>query len=485
MARGRSRALWPTLILACLAQFMVILDVSVVNVALPSIRRALSFAEQDLQWVVNAYTVTFAGFLLLGGRAADLLGRRRVFIGGLLLFSLASLVGGVADSQGMLIGARAAQGLGAAVVSPASLSILTTTFREGSERNRALGAWGAMGGAGGSAGVLLGGLLTDLLSWRWILFINVPIGLAAAAFSLRFVAAGRHQARARNFDLAGAITGTLGVMTLVWAIVRTDVNGWGSVQTIGVMTIGLALIGVFLTIEGRLAAAPLMPLRIFTSRMLSAANATMFLLGAAMFGMWFFASLYLQQVLGYSPLEAGLAFLPMTLTIVVGSTLASRAVSRIGVKPLLVGGMLAEAAGLLLFTSVSPRGSYLADVLAPSLIVAAGIGLAFVPITIAAVSGISHGEAGLASGIVNTARLMGGGLGLAILATLATSRTHGDLRVGSALHGALTDGFQLAFAVGAGFAFAGALVALLVLRQAKPRRASQPGGEPVPAQTSS
>jgi EmrB/QacA subfamily drug resistance transporter len=470
-------ALWPTLVLACVAQFMVILDVSVVNVALPSIRGALRFAEQDLQWVVNAYTVTFAGFLLLGGRAADLLGRRRVFVGGLLLFSLASLVGGFADSQGMLIAARAAQGLGAAVVSPASLSILTTTFREGAERNRALGAWGAMGGAGGSAGVLLGGVLTEALSWRWILFINVPIGLAAAALSLRFVAAGRSPVRARNFDVAGAVTATLGVMALVWAIVRTDVNGWGSPQTLGVMAVGVALIGVFLAIEGRLATAPLMPLRIFSSRVLSAANATMFLLGAAMFGMWFFSSLYLQQVLGYSPLQAGLAFLPMTLMIIIGSTLASRAVSRLGVRPLLVGGMLAETAGLVLFATVSPGGTYLGDVLAPSLIVAAGIGLSFVPITIAAVSGVSHGEAGLASGIVNTSRLMGGGLGLAILATLATSRTHGDLRVGAALHGALTDGFQLAFAVGAGFAFAGAVVALLALRRSGSRPVGQAHGE--------
>jgi EmrB/QacA subfamily drug resistance transporter len=478
--RRGSRALWPTLVLACLAQFMVILDVSVVNVALPSIRTSLGFSEQDLQWVVNAYTVTFAGFLLLGGRAADLVGRRRVFITGLLLFALASLVGGVADSQGMLIGARAAQGLGAAVVSPASLSILTTTFREGAERNRALGAWGAMGGAGGSAGVLLGGMLTDLLSWRWILFINVPIGLAAAALSLRFVAAGRDPSRARNFDLAGAVTATLGLMVLVWAIVRTDVNGWGSAQTIGVMAAGVALIAVFLAIEGRLATAPLMPLRIFASRMLSGANATMFLLGAAMFGMWFFVSLYLQQVLGYSPLKAGLAFLPMTLTIVIGSTLASRAVARVGVKPLLVGGMLAEGVGLLLFATVSTEGSYLGDVLVPSLIVAAGIGLAFVPITIAAVAGVAPREAGLASGLVNTSRLMGGALGLAILATLATSRTDGDLRVGGGIHGALTDGFHLAFTVGAGFAFVGALVALLVLRQAKPRPPAQAHPEPAP-----
>jgi EmrB/QacA subfamily drug resistance transporter len=482
---GGRRPLWPTLVLACVAQFMVILDVSVVNVALPSIRTSLEFSQQDLQWVVNAYTVTFAGFLLLGGRAADLLGRRRVFIGGLVLFSVASLAGGLAESQGMLIGARAAQGLGGAVVSPASLAILTTTFSEGAERNRALGAWGAMGGAGGAAGVLLGGVLTEVLGWRWILFINVPIGLAAAALSLRYVAEGRNPRRTRNFDLAGALTATLGLMALVWAIVRTDVNGWGSAQTVGVLALGLALIALFLVIEGRLATAPLMPLRILSSRMLSGANVIVFLLGASVFGMWFFVSLYLQQVLGYSPLGAGLAFLPMTLAIVVGSALGSRAVARVGVKPLLAAGMLAQGAGLLLFTQVSATGSYLADVAAPSLVVAAGIGLAFVPVTIAAVAGVGTQEAGLASGLVNTSRLMGGALGLAILTTLATARTDAELPDAAAagaraLHAAETDGFHLAFAVGAGFALAGALVALLVLRQARPR--AQPHGEPAPAE---
>jgi EmrB/QacA subfamily drug resistance transporter len=470
--------LWPTLVLACTAQFMVILDVSVVNVALPSIRHGLGFTEQDLQWVVNAYTVTFAGFLLLGGRAADLLGRRRVFVGGLLLFALASLLGGIAGSQVMLIAARAGQGIGGAVVSPASLSILTTTFKEGAERNRALGAWGAMGGAGGSAGVLLGGVLTDALSWRWILFINVPIGVAAAALALRYVAEGRNPERARDFDLAGATTVTLGLIALVWAIVRTDVNGWGSLETLGVMGLGLALIGVFLAIESRLATSPLMPLRLFASRMLSGANLTMFLLGAAMFGMWFFVSLYLQQVLGYSPIDAGLAFLPMTLSIVIGSTLASRAVSRVGVRPLLAAGMSIQAVGLVLFSTVSANGSYLGDVLVPSLLVAGGIGLSFVPVTIAAVSGVEPSEAGLASGLVNTSRLMGGALGLAILATLATSRANGELpnhAVGAhVLHAAMTDGYHLGFSVGAGFALAGALVALLVLRSVRPRRHLEP-----------
>ncbi len=480
MARS-PRLLWPTLVLACLAQFMVILDVSVVNVALPAIRTGLHFSQQDLSWIVNAYTVLFAGFLLLGGRAADLLGRRRVFVGGLLLFALASLVGGFADSQGVLIAARAAQGLGGAVIAPASLSILTTTFREGPERNRALGAWGAMGGAGGSAGVLLGGALTDLASWRWILFINVPIALATVAGSLRYVAEGRDRDRVRSFDLAGALTATIGLMALVWTIVRADVNGWGSAQTLGGLAIGLTLIAIFLAIEGRLAKAPLMPLRIFASRRLSGANAVVFMLGAAMFAMWFFVSLYLQQVLGYSPLEAGLAFLPMTLTIVIGSALASRAVARVGVKPLLAVGMLIEAVGLLLFTTISANGSYLSDVALPSVVVAVGIGLSFVPVTIAAVAGVAREEAGLASGLVNTSRLMGGALGLALLSALATARTDGELSRGAgagAVHSALVDGYHLAFYIGAGFALTGALLTVLVLQQTRPRRTGHPSPEP-------
>ncbi len=452
-----------TLLLACLAQFMVILDVSVVNVALPAIRNGLHFSEQDLQWVVNAYTVTFAGFLLLGGRAADLLGRRRVFVAGLTLFAIASLAGGLATNQGLLIVARAVQGLGGAVIAPASLSILTTTFREGPARNRAVGIWGAMGGAGGAAGVLLGGVLTDLLGWRWILFINVPIGLVAAFLAQRLIAEGRNAERSRNFDLSGALAATVGLSLLVLGIVRTDVTGWGSTGTLALVAAGAVLLVAFLAIEGRIAKAPLMPLRIYASRTLSASNVVVLLVGGASFGMWFFVSLYLQQVLGYSPIKAGLAFLPMTLCIVAGSTLASRAVTRIGAKPMLVAGMIAMTLGLALFTQVSAHGTYLGDMLFPSLLVAIGIGLAFVPATISAVAGVAPQEAGLASGLVNTSRLVGGALGLAILAAIATARTNSDLHhTGAsteALHAALTGGFQLAFAVAAAFAFVGLAVA--------------------------
>jgi EmrB/QacA subfamily drug resistance transporter len=458
-----------TLLLACLAQFMVILDVSVVNVALPAIRDGLKFSEANLQWVVNAYTVTFGGFLLLGGRAADLLGRRRVFIGGLVLFAVTSLIGGMSDSQGTLIAARAAQGLGAAVIAPASLSILTTTFQEGAARNRAVGIWGAMGGIGGATGVLLGGILTDLLSWRWILFINVPIGLGAALLTQHYVAALRSEENESNFDLRGAVTGTLGLSLLVLGIVHTDTAGWGSAETLGLLAAGLVFIGIFLAVEGRFAKAPLMPLRIFTSRSLSAANLVIFLVGAASFAMWFFMSLYLQQVQGYSPLKAGLTFLPMTLSIAGASAFASRAVGWVGAKRLLIVGMLLQALGLLLFTDIKAGGDYVGEVLVPSLLVAVGIGFAFVPATITAVSGVRSHEAGLASGIVNTARMVGGALGLAILAALATSKTNTELHAAGAhvtaqvAHDALTSGFQLAFVVGAGFAAVGALIAALGL----------------------
>jgi EmrB/QacA subfamily drug resistance transporter len=466
-----------TLLLACLAQFMVILDVSVVNVALPAIRGGLHFSEVDLQWVVNAYTVTFAGFLLLGGRAADLLGRRRVFVAGLVLFALASLAGGISDSQTVLIAARAVQGLGGAVIAPASLSILTTTFPEGAQRNRAVGIWGAMGGAGGAAGVLLGGVITDLLSWRWILFINVPIGLLAAFAAQRFITESRRPMSSRDFDLTGALAATIGLSLLVLGIVRTDQTGWGSAPTLAIIGAGIALLAGFVLVEGRFASAPLMPLRIWASRTLSAANVVVLLVGGSTFAMWFFVSLYLQQVLGYSPIRAGLAFLPMTLCIVAGSTIASRTVARVGAKPLLVGGMAVMTLGLALFTRITTHGDYAADVLVPGILVGIGIGFAFVPATISAVAGVAPAEAGLASGLVNTARLFGGALGLAVLAAIATDHTNSELHAGASAHAALTSGFQLAFVIAAAFALIGGLVAAFGLPSSvQARRAAQAGG---------
>jgi EmrB/QacA subfamily drug resistance transporter len=478
-ARPHLRA---TLILCCVAQFMVILDVSVVNVALPSIRHSLGFTEANLQWVVNAYTVTFAGFLLLGGRAADLIGRRRVFVSGLTLFALASLAGGLSDDQTLLTVARAIQGLGGAIVAPASLSILTTTFTDPAERNRAVGIWGAMGGAGGAAGALLGGILIQALSWRWILFINVPIGRVAALATQRLVAEGRNPERARGFDLAGAVSATAGLSLLVLGIVRTDTTGWGAASTIGLLAGGVALLVAFVAIEGRFARSPLMPLRVFRSRTLSAANLVVLLSGGASFAMWFFLTLYLQQVLGYSPLKAGLAFLPMTMFFVLGSVVASRLVIKVGPKRLLVAGMLLASAGLLLFGQIRAGGHFYSDVLGPSLLCTFGMACAFVPAAIAAVSGAEPHESGLASGLVNTSRMFGGALGLAVLAAIGTSRTDSLLHGGAPMAQALTSGFRLSFDTASGIAFVGALVAAFALPRVRIRaRDGAPAAAPAAA----
>jgi EmrB/QacA subfamily drug resistance transporter len=465
-ARRRSQ----TLVLCCLAQFMVILDVSIVNVALPSIAADLGFDPASLAWVVNAYTLAFAGFLLLGGRAADLLGRREVFAGGLALFALASLAGGLAQNELTLVLARAAQGLGGAVVAPATLSILTTTFTEGYERNRALGLWGAMGAVGGASGALLGGILTETLNWRWILIINLPIGLFGAIAALRVVRSGvRDTTAARQFDLAGALSVTIGLVVLTYGIVHTDRYGWGSARTLLTIAAGLALLAVFLLVEGRIASRPLVPLRIFASRALSGANVVVFCLGGSVFAMWYFVSLYLQQVLGYSPLEAGFAFLPMPITIAACTQAATRLTGRLGPGPVLAGGMTLIAVGMVLFAGIDADGAYLSDVFVPALLCSAGIGFSFVPVTIAATTGVDRKEAGLASGMVNTSRQMGGSVGLALLATIATQTTAGV--GGDASHTeALTEGFQRAFAIGAGFALAGALVSVFVLSGDRVRR---------------
>jgi EmrB/QacA subfamily drug resistance transporter len=448
--------------LCCVAQFMVILDVSVVNVALPSIRGALHFSLIDLQWVVNAYTLTLAGFLLLGGRAADLLGDRPVFITGLAVFTGASLVGALASHQLVLIIARGIQGIGGAIVTPATLSIITSSFAEGRERNRALAAWSAMGGVGGAVGVLLGGILTEVFGWRSILLINVPVGIVAGIVAFRLVRDGRERYGERNYDVAGAVTITAALVTLTYAIVRTDVNGWGSAKTLVPMAAGVALLAIFLAIEGRFARRPLVPLRIFNSRTLSSANVVIFFLGAAAFSMWFFVSLYMQQVLHYSPIEAGLGFAPMSATVVLGSTLAGRIATRIGAGRVLSAGMACVGVGLLLFSGVDLHGSYGHEVLPGGLVTAFGIGLVFVSGTVTAVEGVARSETGLASGLVNTSRTFGAALGIAVLATLASARTSS-----AAVHGpaALVLGYQRAFLVGALFAFAGALVSTAFLSQ--------------------
>ena len=465
------RKLW-ILVLCCIGQFMVILDVSVVNVALPSIRNGLHFSAADLQWVVNAYTLTFAGFLLLGGRACDLLVRRNVFNTGMALFAIASLVGGLAQSQMMLIVARGIQGLGAAVVAPATLSIITSTFTEGGERNKALGAWGAMGAAGGSVGVLLGGILTQLLSWRWILFINVPIGAATALASLRVIAADKPESPARrNFDLAGAITGTAGLIALTYGIVKTEQYGWGSTRTLITLAIAVALLGVFLAIEGRFAKAPLMPLHIFRSRQLSAANIVVFLLGSSAFSMWYFVSLYLQEVHGFDPIDTGLAFLPPTVALAGASQVAGRQLVKVGAGRLLVVGMGLISVGLIWLGQLPPNGTYAGDILIPFIIAGLGIGTTFVSVTVAGMAGVQPREVGLASGLINTSRQIGASLGLAILATAATTHTAGLLGHTS-VHAALTSGFDRAFVLGGIFAGVGALASAVLIPLRRPPRAA-------------
>jgi EmrB/QacA subfamily drug resistance transporter len=470
-AQVLERRRWIALALLCVAQFVVVLDASIVNVALPTIGTALHFSQDSLSWVVNAYILTFGGFLLLGGRMADLLGRRRVFMGGLVLFALASLAGGLATNEGQLIAARAVQGLGAAILSPAALSIVTTTFRDGAERNKALGVWGAVAGSGGAAGVLLGGVLTSGLGWEWVLWVNVPIGLAAAAIAPRLLAESRDQSRTRSFDVAGAVSVTGALSLLVYAVVDATNAGWGSTQTIGLLALSALLFIAFVVIELR-SKDPVVPFGIFRSRTITGANVAGLLIGASLFSMFFFISLYMQQVLGYSAIHAGLSYLPLALTIVVFAGIASQLTTRIGFKPVLATGMVFIAAGLIWFSQVSVGGSFLADILGPSLLAAAGLGLVFVSDTIAAVSGVPDREAGLASGLINTSQQIGGALGLAVLSTIANSVT------GSAhTPAALTNGFQSAFLAGAGIAILG-LAATLILIRSRDSRAHIELGRP-------
>jgi EmrB/QacA subfamily drug resistance transporter len=472
------------LLLLAMTQFVIVIDASIVNVALPSIGRALHFARTDLSWVVNAYTLTFGGFLLLGGRMADLLGRRRMFMLGLVLFSVASFAGGVAQSEGWLIAARAIQGLGAAIVSPAALSIITTTFAEGAERNRALGIWGAVAGAGGAAGVLLGGILTSGLSWRWVLFVNVPIGIAAAAFAPRTLAESRAEDGANTFDFPGAIAVTAGLSLLVYAIVDAVNVGWGSTRTIVEIAGAVVLLIAFLIIEMR-ERHPLMPFSIFRLRTLRGADIVGLLIGMSLFSMFFFISLYLQNVLHYSPIKTGISYLPLAVGIIISAGVASQLVTRLGFKPTLIAGLLLITGGLVWFSRVpGVGGSYVADVLGPSLLAAVGLGFAFVSVTIGAVTGTKPHEAGLASGLINTAQQIGGALGLAILATIANSRTQSLFHAGVHSAGvALTKGFDRAFLVGAGFAIAGAILAAVLISSRDSRQQSEAArrGDAAPA----
>ena len=411
------------LALACAAQFMVILDVSVVNVALPSIGRDLHYSATGLQWVVNAYILTFAGFLLLGGRAADLYGRRRVYLFGLALFSAASLVGGFAQTSGWLTVARAVQGVGGAVLSPATLTIIVTTF-SGQRLAKALGLWSAMGGAGGAAGVVLGGVLTSELSWRWVLFINVPIGAVTMAAAILFLTEARRPDAGRRLDVAGAITVTAGLAVLAYAIVNTDVYPWLSTRTLATLGVALALLAVFLVIQVRVASAPLVPLRLFRRRPVTGANVIMLMIGAAFFSMWYFLSLYLQDVLGYGALHAGLCFLPMTAAIIIGAQGSSRLLPRLGIRPLLMVGTVLAVGGFAWLSRLDPAGGYWSDVFGAGTVVALALGILFTPLAAAATAGVDRAEAGLASGLMNTSRQVGGSIGLAALATVASSHTH-------------------------------------------------------------
>jgi EmrB/QacA subfamily drug resistance transporter len=454
---------WLALALLSAVQFMVVLDIAIVNVALPSIKVDLGFSQENLQWVISAYALVFGGFLLLGGRAADLLGRRRLFFVGIVVFTLASLLAGLAWSEPSLISARAVQGLGAAIITPAALSILSTTFLEGRERNIALGVWGAVGGFGAAAGVLLGGILTDALSWEWIFFINIPVGVLAFVLTPLLLVESR-DARVKSFDAPGAVLVTGGLSSLVYAITQAGQNGWLGGRTIGFFVVALALLAGFVAWERR-HPEPLMRFGILRTRTVSGANVAGFIMGTAMFSMFLMLTLYMQQVLGYSAMKTGVAYLAVAGTAILWSALAAQLVTRVGVKPVLVAGMTALTGGLVYFTQVSVHGSYAGDLLPGFLLIGFGIGFSFVPISIAALAGVQPAEAGLASGLINTSQQIGGALGIAALSTIATSRTDHAVASGSALPNALVDGFNVAFLTGVGIAAVGIIAALTLIRR--------------------
>jgi EmrB/QacA subfamily drug resistance transporter len=458
---------WLVLVLVCLAQFMVVLDATVVNVALPSIQEDLNFSASSLQWVVNAYTLAFGGFLLLGGRAADFLGRKRLFIAGLIVFTVASLLNGLATSSEALIAFRALQGLGAAMVSPAALSIITTTFKEGPERAKALSAWAAIAVGGGALGLLLGGILTEYLAWEWIFFVNIPIGVAAVLLSLRYVP--ESKVATQGVDVLGAVSVTAGLTLLVFAIVKTQDFGWLSVETLGLTLAAAALLAVFAITELR-SKAPLVRLTIFRKRSLTSANLAMLAVAGGMFAVFYFASLYVQGILGFTPVQAGLAFLPLTAGIILFSGIAQQLIGRVDVRWVGMIGMATAAVGLVLLSMAPVDGSYAADVLPGLLVMSAGLGFTFVPLTLIATTGVADEDAGLASGLFNSSQQIGGALGLAILSTVAASTTTDALPDGgtpTALEqaSALVDGYQMAFAVGAGLMIVGVIITALFIRR--------------------
>ena len=454
---------WLALALLSAVQFMVVLDIAIVNVALPSIKVDLGFSQENLQWVISAYALVFGGFLLLGGRAADMLGRRRIFLGGIVVFTLASLLAGLAWSDTSLIAARTLQGLGAAIISPAALSILSTTFAEGRERNIALGVWGAVGGFGAAAGVLLGGILTDLLSWEWIFFVNVPVGVAAFLLTPRLLTESR-DASVKSFDIPGGVLVTAGLSSLVYAITQAGQDGWLAGRTLGFFAGSLALLVAFVVWELR-HSEPLMRFGLLRTKTVAGANVAGLILGTATFSLFLMLTLYMQQVLGYSPMKTGLAYLAVAGTAILWSGVAAQLVTRVGVKPVLVAGMVALTGGLVYFTQVSVNGSYIADLLPGFLLIGLGLGFSFVPISIAALAGVGASEAGLASGLINTTQQIGGALGIAALSTIATSRTADAVTTGTAVPSALVDGFTAAFIVGAGVAAIGIVAALALIRR--------------------
>jgi EmrB/QacA subfamily drug resistance transporter len=455
------RSPWATLAVLALAQFIVVLDVTIVNVALPGIQADLGFSADSLQWVISAYTLLFGGFLLLGGRMADLLGPRRVFIAGLLLFGVTSLIGGLAASPGFLIGARAVQGLGGALLSPAALAILTMTFAHGRERNIAMGVWGGLAGLGGTLGVVAGGVLVDQLSWQWVFFVNVPIVLALVALIPVFVPDTRHnQDRPRGFDTAGAVLGTGGLLAIVYAVVRAEPKGWGSVEVLGFLIGGVALLAAFVVVEAR-SKAPLVPLRLFRSRALSVSSVSLALNGAGFLSMFFLTAIYLQQVRGDSALEAGVHFLPMGFAAIIGAVAASQLVQRVGTRTVQLGGSVLSLVGLFLLSRSDAGGAYASELLPGLILFGVGIIGVGVPAQIAAVSEVEHHEAGAASGAVTTMYQVGGALGLAVVTTLSVTRTTDALTHGIAQQQALVEGFQRGMLIAALFAVANVVVTMV------------------------